>query len=160
MKARSLLKKLTDHGLTVKQVDDKIRLSPVMLINEKVISFVRNHKEALISALNDEHREKKRKLGHRIGTLQVCLRRYYEAQGQWKDDALHWQALNQWLDQILVCWKYNLEEAIDHYGSLTPEPAYTCKCGLRAPFCSCSDVRGARPVSRALNGGIFSSMIA
>lgn len=59
MKPRTLLKKLTDYGLSVTVNDDKIRLSPRGLINEKVISFVVSNKEQLLAALYEEHREKK-----------------------------------------------------------------------------------------------------
>lgn len=138
MKPRTLLKKLTDHGLTVKRIQDNtLRLFPMKLVNEKVILFVKRNKEALISALIDEHREKRNTLGHRVGRLQVCLIRGFEAEGAWKDDNHHWQMLNAIVDRILIERNYRLEEAIQHYETLFPEPAYHCKCGYKAPFCGC-----------------------
>lgn len=64
MKSRTLLKRLTDYGLSVKQVDNKIRLAPLNLINDNVLVFVRDNKEALLTALAEESQEKNFTIGN------------------------------------------------------------------------------------------------
>lgn len=58
MKAWTLLKRLTDYRLKVFQADNNIRLSPPQLVNDKVLRFVRAHKETLLSVLQEESRER------------------------------------------------------------------------------------------------------
>ena len=81
MRPRSLLKKLIDHGLTVRLGDSfTVRLSPSNLVNEKVADYVRLHKEELLTALHEEHRERKLALGYRVNVLQNFIKAAYSDQ--------------------------------------------------------------------------------
>ncbi len=133
--AKNLLESLNEQEFNLQIKGEAIRISPRALLTDKIRILVKSNKQLLLAALQNRHLEKKQLLGHRIGTLQLCLRRCYG--NSWKDEPSSWARLNQWLDQILIDWNYDLEGAIGHYGSLTPEPTYFCKCGLKAPFCSC-----------------------
>src|SRR5579872_5056943 len=142
MEARILLQKIRQRGFTITALGNKLALAPKQLINDQVLFFFQKNKQKLLTALyeeEDEHKKKKNKLGHRLGTLQICLKRCYG--NSWKDEPESWLRLNQWLDQILMDWNYDLEGAIAHYRGLAPEPTYICKCGLRPPFCSCGGVQ-------------------
>lgn len=70
MRPRSLLKKLTNHEINVRLGDSfTVRLSPSKLVNQKVADYVRLHNEVLLTALREEHRERKLALGHRVKVL-------------------------------------------------------------------------------------------
>lgn len=137
MKARTLLKKLTDYGLKVTQSGDNIRLSPSQLVNDKVLTFVRSHKNHLLSALHDEQTElhSKKKLSLREGRLEVfrlMLQRYLKLNQASK--------IEDFLDDILIQFNYDLEKAINYYRKITPEPMLIdvrCQCGYMPPFCNC-----------------------
>jgi hypothetical protein len=152
MKARTLLKKLTDHGLTVKTVGDNIRLSPTQLINKRVVSFVRTHKNDLLGALHDEHEElhREHKLAlhqGRVHVLRILLWRFlkndkcrlmvnYQGNPEIND-----KAVEIYLDSELVSFGYDLEVMIDMYRIYTPEPDIVdkvCNCGYIPPFCLCT----------------------
>lgn len=152
MKARMLLKKLTDYGLTVKQIDDKIRLSPPYLVNDKVISFVRAHKNDLLYALHDEtpekHLERKNALHPgRLHIMKVLIRRFLNVEScrqmvNYKDKLpINDNAIEDYLEMELVNFDYDLEAMINMYRHYTPPVnnfSITCKkCGYNPPFCSC-----------------------
>lgn len=140
MKPRSLLKKLTDYGLTVRLGDNfSVRLSPSNLINEKVANYVRLHKEALLTALYEEHQERKLALGHRVHVLQNFIKAAYS--GQWCYNNTCLTELDEIVDETLMNYNYDLELAIDCWRPLsksTPEfEQRQCDCGYVPPFCSC-----------------------
>lgn len=147
MKARTLLKKLTDYGLSVQVADDKIRLSPRQLINDKVLAFVRTHKNDLICALNDENRERKRTLHQgRLEVLRVIMRRYLKTGDCTRIIPTDYE-IEDYIDWVLLKHGYDLEDAITTYRNITPEPVLTCKCGYLPPFCSCGGIAAPRMVS-------------
>ena len=116
MEARTLLQKIRQRGFTVKALGNNLSLAPKQLINDQILFSFQKNKQKLLTARyeeEDEHKKKKNKLGHRLGTLQICLKRCYG--NSWKDDPESWLRLNQWLDQILMDWNYDLEGAIAHY---------------------------------------------
>jgi len=140
MRERTLLKQLTDYGLAVQVADNKIRLSPRQLINDRVLTFVRTHKNDLLCALYDEHHERKRILRQgRIEVLRVILRRYLKP-GTPGVSAVTATEVEEFLDDVLRYFNYDLERAITHYDNITPAPILTCQCGLRPPFCTCSGI--------------------
>lgn len=158
MKARTLLKKLTDYGLTVKIANDKIRLSPLQLINDKVLSFVRTHKNDLMCALYDVHREHKRALHQgRLEVLRILLRRFLNDAHcrdmiNYQDGAvINDKSVETYLDATLIHFDYDIEVMIDIYRVYTPKPVLPtliCECGYRPPFCSCI---GTQPVMVTCN---------
>lgn len=131
MKARTLLKKLIDHGLKVRQVGDSIRLSPLQLVNDKVLTFVHTHKNDLLCALHDEHEElrRKRKLvlqQGRVHVLRILLWRFlqnnkcrhmvnYQGSTEIND-----QSVEAYFDGELVNFDYDIEVMIDIYRIYTP----------------------------------------
>lgn len=140
MKARTLLKKLTEHGLTVKIVDDKIRLSPRQLINDKVLAFVRTHKNDLLCALHDENRERKRTLHQgRLDVLRVIMRRYLKSGDPSRMIPTSYE-IEDYIDWVLKQHDFDLEDAITTYRNITPEPVFVCECRYLPPFCSCGGI--------------------
>lgn len=158
MKARMLLKKLTDHGLSVQEIADKIRLSPCHLVNDNVLTFVRNHKNDLLHALYDERKEthlKRKQALHqgRLDVARVLLWRFLndaecrEMVGyKGQIPSLHKDtSLETYLESELVNFDYELEAMIDLYRIYTPKPPVIdgrCKCGYNPPFCNCPKIQG------------------
>lgn len=141
MEARMLLKKLKDYGLIVKTVNGNIRLMPRKLINDKVITFVREHKNELLCVLSEEHQEKKQALGYRLDILRILLRRFMEhSLPNNPDIKISIKSVEERLDSTLQDYDYNLTEAINFFNSITPTPILTCKCGFNPPFCSCGGI--------------------
>lgn len=147
MKARTLLKKLTDYGLIVKEVCGNIRLSPRKLINDKVLTFVRTYKNELLCALYDERQERKQALYQgRLEILKVLLRRFLSDPNCRKmvnykgSPIINGAAIEAYLDTELLNFDYDIEAMIDMYRVYTSAPTLKCKCGYRPPFCSCSNM--------------------
>ncbi|MHB1947066.1 MAG: hypothetical protein ACYCQI_02985 [Gammaproteobacteria bacterium] len=139
MRARTLLKKLTDHGLTIKINGDNVRLSPLRLVNDNVLTFVRVNKAKLLVALWEEHREKKQSLGHRVQVLRVLAQRYLEgnADTSLASKTIDAQVIEGCLDDALIQFNYDVEAVINFYKSLVSPPVISCKCGYQHPFCIC-----------------------
>lgn len=136
MKAWTLLKKLTDHGLTVKIVSDNIRLSPRRLINDRVLAFVLTNKNELLGALRNEHLERKQALGHRIQILRVLLSRFIKPVNPIAIFPTYGE-IEEYLDDVLIKHDYDLEDAIATYSNIVDAPVLMCKCGYMPPFCRC-----------------------
>lgn len=152
MKARTLLKRLTDYGLAVNHIGDNIRLSPRQLVNDKVLAFVRAHKNDLLCALHDEEREKHLARKHtlnqgRLEVLRILIRRFLNdakcrEMVNYKGTAvINDKAVEDYIDTELTNFDYELEAMIDMYRIYAPQPiqpVLTCnKCGYRPLFCAC-----------------------
>lgn len=118
MKARTLLKKLTDYGLTIKIAGNKIRLSPPKLVNNKVIVFVQTYKNDLIYALRCEHEEKKNLLNQdRLHVLRCLIHHNLKSgiPGQMKPNS---QEVEDFIDEELRRFNYDLEDLTTTYRNI------------------------------------------
>jgi hypothetical protein len=145
VKARTLLRKLTDYGLTVQAINDEtIRLSPPELVNDKVLTFIRTHKNDLLCALHDEqktihHRRKAALREGRVEILRITLRHYLKP-GNPSNNVVSKHELEEYLDCVLKQFDYAIEDAIQTYKNIIVKPVMTCKCGYNPPFCSCGGI--------------------
>lgn len=143
MKPRTLLKKLTDYGLTVYTNGAKIRLSPRQLVNDKVISFVTKNKTDLLTALYEVHIEKKNGLGNRLQVLRIAIKNCCIGKRSLMAEEEFWKHVEMQVDEILPKLGYDLEEAINYYRSQYLDQNFdlygACKrCSYAPPFCKCA----------------------
>lgn len=126
MEAIAVLQKMRQQGLVVKAQGTQISLSPKHLINDKMISFVRKHKEALLTALYKEQDEQRtlhleRKRGLRDGRLQILretLCRYIKP-GCPGDLSPTKREVEEYLDSVLKQHDYDVEDAITTYRNIS-----------------------------------------
>ena len=142
MKYESLLEQFRTRGFVLAAAGGGIILSPKKLINERLINFVRKHKEGLLTALyqeQDVHRGRKNALGHRMKVLRNFIKAAYG--NQWRYDNTCLAELDEAVNETLMKYNYDLELAIDCWRPLsknTPvHEARHCGCGYVPPFCSC-----------------------
>ncbi len=150
MEARSILGKIRQHGVTIKAIGNTILLAPKKLINDRIVGFVRDHKEKLLTALYQEederkalHRERKRALNQgRLEVFRCLMRRHLKPSDLSRMVPTDYE-IEEYIDGALKQNDYDIEDAILTYRNIIPTPTLVCKCGYRPPFCSC----GGIPVS-------------
>lgn len=85
------------------------------------------------------HHDRKNSLGGRLIILREYIKQSYG--NGWINDPNHLDKLEEELDCALKDSDYNIENAIDHYRSIThkqnQEIGELCRCGYRKPFCLC-----------------------
>jgi hypothetical protein len=158
MEAVAVLQKIRQQGFVIKAEGAQISLSPKLLINDKMISFIRKHKQALLTALYQEqdkhkalHLERKRALrSGRLEIFRILLRRFLNDPKcrdmvNYKGSLpINDKAVADYLDMELLNFDYDIEATIDIYRIYTPigDPStITCaKCGYNPQFCSCGTV--------------------
>lgn len=144
METRTILEKIRQRGFTISAIGNAISLSPKRLLNDRMISFVREHKEELLTALYQEqderkssHLERKRALHQdRLEVLRCLIRRYLNS-GDPIRVMVTDSEVDEYFDWVLRQHDYDFEDAISTYRNLIPEPNLMCKCRYRPPFCSC-----------------------
>lgn len=147
MEAKTILYKIRHRGFTMQPVGNNISLWPKRLLNDRMMTFVKQHKAKILTALYQERDEEElihqtHKQVLRQGRLVILHNLIKQCYGNnWKHDAAHWQAVEDLIDRELKQNEYDLEKIIDHYRKIAPPPAIydpRCKCGYIPPFCVCN----------------------
>jgi|SRR5579862_1149555 len=149
-----ILQKIRQRGLVITPIGNNISLTPKNLLDDRMISFLRKHKELLLTALYQEQNEqqalhRKRKLAlqqGRVHVLRILLWRFLQ-NGKCRQMINHQEnseindkSVEVYFDGELVNFDYDIEVIIDMYRIYTPESAVVdkfCSCGYVPPFCSC-----------------------
>jgi len=160
MEARTLLERIRQRGFTIKAVGGAISLAPKQLINDRMITFVREHKEALLTALYQEkdvqkaiHRERKLALPKDLLHISRALLRRFLNDAKCRDmtnykgsPIINDKVVETYLDDELINFDYEIEAMIKMYRVYTPSSASKCKCVYQPPFCSCGGILVYKPV--------------
>lgn len=163
MDAKLVLQKIRQRGITIMAIGNHVSLEPMQLVNKRMVVFVKEYKNELLTILYQEkddqklaHSQKKDLLRPgRLEILRILLSRFlnnaecrflvdYKTLG-WVTDAM----VEKYLDNELVQFNYELEDTIDFYRLIGGKilnnavPPSVCKCGYRPPFCICNIHRNA-----------------